>query len=76
MLCKEATDSETNKYIRYSFLIYPGLRALLVKGAKGHLSHVQSAMVVAQLADQLLLTPEIRGSNPNIGNNLSDNCIM
>ena len=38
------------------------------------------AVVVAQLAEQSLPTPEIRGSNPNIGNEvfgmyLSVNCI-
>ena len=31
---------------------------------------------MAQLAEQSLLTPEIRGSNPNIGKNSSVNCII
>ena len=34
------------------------------------------AVVVAQLAERSLPTPEIRGSNPNIGKNLSVNCIF
>ena len=33
------------------------------------------AVVVAQLGERLLLTPEIRGLIPNIGQNLSVNCI-
>ena len=32
------------------------------------------AVVVAQLVEQLLSTPEIWGSNPNIGKILSTNC--
>ena len=34
------------------------------------------AVVVAQLAEWSLPTREIRGSNPNIGKNLSVNCII
>ena len=31
-------------------------------------------VVVAQLVEQLLPTPEVRGSNPNFGKVLSANC--
>ena len=34
------------------------------------------ASVVAQMAERSLPTPEIRGLNPNMGKNLSVNCIM
>ena len=34
------------------------------------------AVVVAQLAEQSLLTPAIRGLNPNIGKDLSVNWII
>ena len=34
------------------------------------------AVVVAQLVEQLLPTQEIRGSNPNIGKVLSNNCAL
>ena len=34
----------------------------------------QKAVVVAQLVERSLPTPEIRGSNPNIGKVLSTNC--
>ena len=34
------------------------------------------AVVVAQLLDRSLLTPEIRGSNPDIGKSLSTNCTI
>ena len=34
------------------------------------------AVVVAQLAEQSLLTPAIRGLNPNIGKYLSVNCVI
>ena len=34
------------------------------------------AVVVAQLVERLLLTPEIRGSNPEIGEILSTNCTI
>ena len=37
-------------------------------------SRWKRAVVVAQLAEQSLLTPEIRGSNPNIGKHLCVNC--
>ena len=32
------------------------------------------AVVVGQLVEQLLLTPEICGSNPDVGKILSSNC--
>ena len=34
------------------------------------------AVVVAQLVERSLLTPEIRGSNPDIGKVLSTNCTI
>ena len=34
------------------------------------------AVVVAQLVERLLSTPEIRGSNPDIGKILSTNCTI
>ena len=34
------------------------------------------AVVVAQLVEQLLPTPDIRGSNPDIGKILSTNCTL
>ena len=34
----------------------------------------EGEVVVAQLVERSLLTPEIRGSNPNIGKVLSANC--
>ena len=34
------------------------------------------AVVVAQLVERSLLTPEIRGSNPDIGKTLSTNCTI
>ena len=34
------------------------------------------AVVVVQLVEQLLPTPEIRGSNPEIGKVLSTNCTL
>ena len=34
------------------------------------------AVVVAQLVERLLTTPEIRGSNPDIGKILSTNCTV
>ena len=37
-------------------------------------SYHKWALVVAQLAERLLLTPEIRGLNPNIGKVLYTNC--
>ena len=41
-----------------------------IKSSKGW------AVVVAQLVERLLLTPEIRSSNPEIVKNLSTNCTI
>ena len=40
-----------------------------------HSKKVSWAKFVAQLVEQLLSTPEIRGSNPAIGNFIYINCI-
>ena len=41
-----------------------------------HLTLCSWALVVAQLAERLLSTPEICGSKPNISENLSAKCII
>ena len=40
------------------------------------LSYFLLALVAAQLVEQLLPTPEIRSSNPDIGKILSTNCVI
>ena len=47
---------------------------LLLYAERSHLT--RRAVVVAQLVEPSILTPEIRGSNPDIGKVLSKNCTI
>ena len=57
-------------------MTHPTESGIIYITAEKVLLESHGAVVVAQLVERSLLTPEIRGSNPDIGKVLSTNCTI